>query len=389
MEIIIKILSYLYIFLLPFYDVPKMPISGIAISGYIMILLYPLMFINNIIKKRVIKVNLKLFTSFMPFFIVYVASALFNIDTITYKTFNHIVLYLYSFSVYTIGSYIVMDRYGLDKFARIISVSVLIICIIGFIEMGSYYLFGFEKYANFLNHGNNVGVHMGIPRLRSTFNEPSHIALFLMPIFPIIKYVDYRKVLYISIIAFIMTLSASAFVGATLAFIIIVPRLLSKIKIKLKYRHLTLITILVLGLYYIYPAIPGLLNKVFNTSLADGTRFNAWITSMNLFKYSPIIGYGPASYYNYMDLGVFSWYIQLLLETGMLGLLSLLFFLIVPFGMIIKQKDTLLAYCFLGYLFQMIAMNHYYIPGFWILIAFIFIQNRAKNYNCLVEETLS
>lgn len=81
-----------------------------------------------------------------------------------------------------------MKRYGIILFSPVLNYLVIVVSIIGFVETMTFYLFGYDAYANFLNHGTSVAVHSGVPSLRSTFNEPSHIAMFLLAVFPLIIY---------------------------------------------------------------------------------------------------------------------------------------------------------------------------------------------------------
>ena len=116
-----------------------------------------------------------------------------------------------------------MKNYGITLFSRVLSYSVIVVSIIGFVEMMMFYLFGYETYVNFLNHGTGVGVHSGVPRLRSTFNEPSHIAMFLLAVFPIIIYSKNKVAIFLAGIAFIFTLSASAWFGVIGALVLTLP----------------------------------------------------------------------------------------------------------------------------------------------------------------------
>ncbi len=378
MNKLIKKLSLVYIFFLPFYDIPKTGIGGVAFSGIIMFVLYILITIESIMTTRKIYIKPILLASFLPLIIVFLLSVLINNELIFNKTINHILFYVYSFSIYTIGSYLIIKRYGAKYFSEIISVAIIIVVMIGFVELGIFFLYGWDSYANFLNHGQNIGVHAGIPRLRSTFNEPSHIAMFLICVFPIVLYSKNKIAIILSGIAILLTLSASAFVGLVMAFLFMIPIILLNLKGRgIKNVVLALLFLLPI-IYFIYPTIDGLIFKVTNVQAVDSTRYDAWIKSIELFFNSSIIGYGPASYYYFIEQGVFSWYLQILVEAGILGILALFIFFIPPIMIIHKQKDKITIFFILAFLIQMVAMNHYYLPGIWILIAFIYAKNIKK-----------
>ena len=86
---------------------------------------------------------------------------------------------------------------------------------------------------------------------------------------------------------------------------------------------------------------------------------------------------------NMPPMGVFSWYLQLLSEVGILGILALLFFILPVFLWLVKKQDFVTLFFFLAFLLQMVAMNHYYIPGMWILISFIYMKKHMNDMKYL------
>lgn len=385
MKKILKVLALIYILMLPFYDIPKTLIEGIAVSGFVMITLLIFKFIASIGKKEII-LNLKLVAIFFPLIIAFLASSLINSELFFSKSINHIIFYIYSFAIYTYGTYEIVREYGNEYFSKILSLSVIVIIAIGFFEMAIYYKYGFNAYANFLNHGQNVGVHSGIPRMRSTFNEPSHLSMFLLSVFPIIIYSKNKLAIVLSVIAFFLTLSVSAFVG--LGFALFVTSILYVKKLKVKHLKILFLFIVILVpiLHFIYPTLGGLINKVVNLQSSDSIRYNAWLSGIELISKAPIFGYGPASYYYFMEYGVFNWYLQLFIESGIIGILSLLIFWTFIIFNASKKKNIFYIISILAFLGQMVSMNHYYIPGIWVLIGFIYGDSGENNYNIKKEE---
>ena len=372
-----RFLTIIFIFSIPFYDVPRTFREGIAVSGILMSIIFILFFVEfTINRSKIISFPKELLFSFSPLVIVFILSTLTNIHSFQLVSFNHIILYCYSFVIYTLGTYLIMKNYGITLFSRVLSYSVIVVSIIGFVELMMFYLIGWDAYANFLNHGVHVGLNGGVPRLRSTFNEPSHIAMFLLAVFPLIIYSKNKVAIIIAGIAFIFTLSASAWFGVIGALILTLPILIIKYKRNFLKGTLFVLAIVTPAFYFISPAILGILDKIFNPSQSDSYRYRSWHRAWEAFLDSPILGHGLASYYEYSPMGLFSWYLQLLAEVGILGILALLFFILPVFLWIVKKQDFVTLFFFLAFLLQMAAMNHYYIPGMWILIC-IHIYEKA------------
>jgi O-antigen ligase len=120
---------------------------------------------------------------------------------------------------------------------------------------------------------------------------------------------------------------------------------------------------------------------------ADAGRFRIWAAAFQMFKESPLIGKGLGLFMDYLPryglerLYAHNCYLQILAETGLLGLLPFLWFLgqIIFRGLkkIIKDTDTVflgLFSAYLAFLLQIFFDTHLYSLKlsilFWILSAF-------------------
>lgn len=380
--------ALLFIFFLPFYDIPKTVKGGISLSFFFLVL-FLLLTIKSDLKtngflKEFIEKYKKYWRYIIPLLLVFLCSSVFNYSNFTIKSLNHIIFYVYSFVVYSFGVIVVIEKYGFDLFLKVFCLSILAICLIGFVEFGVFYVFGFDSYARFLNHGANVGVQAGVPRIRSTFNEPSHLALFLIPVIPLILKYNSKIIKYFAYFTIFLTLSSSAFVGILIATIVVLiiyifdnPQLIFKNKKKVYF----ILLVFCLAIFIMYPSIYQVFEKIIHLPEKDPIRFSAWTKSFSLFLNKPITGNGIASYYELgMPLGVFSWYLQILMETGIFGIIAILYLFLPMFKFSWGSRSYILIFSEVAFFIQMISMNHYYIPGIWILYGVIIYCSSNRNF---------
>lgn len=374
------VISILFVFFIPFYDVPRTFRSGISVSmilGFIIIIL--LIFLKSKSGYRNIKIPILLIIPFLLFLYVYIISFYVSFSY-NVKGINHIVFYLISFTIYSLVTFYVTNEIGTYTFSKVLSWAVICVSFIGFYEISLFYLFDYSTYATFLNHGQNVGIFNGFARLRSTFNEPSHFALFIIPVFPILIYGKHWFAVVVGSLALILTFSSSAFSGLIIAILLFFPLFIIRFMKKgYFYTFFFLIIFSIISLVFYKFIYADFYNKVFNVQEIDHYRYHAWVATLNKILESPILGYGPASYYSYLDMGVFSWYLQIGVESGIIGLLSLICLILSSFYIAFKSKMTMSSFFLVAFYVQMITMNHYYIPGFWTLLGFMFARYYELN----------
>lgn len=201
----------------------------------------------------------------------------------------------------------------------------LITTLVGTLEIGIYYTQGFNAYSSFLDHGGNVGIFAGIfPRMRSLFNEPSHLAIYLIGIIPFI----YKKNIFIKSLwayCLIMTFATSTAFATLLAVVIFnAINIFSKPNIK-AFIALSF-TINISAFFYKHIANSHIFEKITNIKEMDPTRWYAFKDSLPYLLESPFFGSGPAFYYKYAPTGLFNLYLQLFIEGGLFLLALFLFF---------------------------------------------------------------
>ena len=363
MNAIVKILAVFFTFSIPFFDVPRLPIAGLSITFYIsfpFVFFYFLSCKKSVNKKFVVAVSL-----FLIFWFFYVLSAFVNLHQDSGKAINHVSYYLITFYVYYFCVYFVIKTIGLECFKKYIIYGLYSVFVIGVIELALFYFKGYGAYASFLEHGQNVGTSMGLPRMRSTFNEPSHLAIYLLGILPLVY--SNKKAMIVWFCSFIATFSSSAFMGAAGALV-----LLSMLRL---YFFPSLRSIITSALFFLMCCLliivlyeTSIVQKVVSVSSHDSVRSSAVNLSMNFIDQSIILGNGPAFYLNYFTYGLFNLYLQLYIEVGFIGLiLYLLFYSYHIFRLGFKNRIVLFA--MLAIFIQYIAMSHYYIPGIWLLLS--------------------
>jgi hypothetical protein len=218
-----------------------------------------------------------------------------------------------------------------------------------------------------LNHGENVGIFSRLPRMRSTFNEPSHLALFMAGVAPMV--LNKSSVLFkiIFFLGLILTFSSSLAAGILLATLALFTLSIARNKI-MKTELFILASLLIL----LIMAPKELLGKVYNVATSDRTRYEAFVNTVDYLVQNPfrfITGSGATSYYQFAKIGLFNWYLQVIMEAGIEGFLIFVLFLINASRF--SRTTILCRFWLLAILFQYIGMNHYYIPGIWMLLAWI------------------
>jgi hypothetical protein len=361
----------IFIVLLPFYDIPKTFRQGLSVDFFYAFLLVPfcLRGLYYACKK-----NAKSIFLFISFIIYLSIITVLNIDIVGEKGINHIVFYLISFFLYYLFVYAVYYECGEIFVKKLLRLSVYIVIAIGLYEVSLFFTHGWNEYANFLNHNQNVGIFSGLPRMRSTFNEPSHLALFMAGIAPIVLEGASKFFKIIFFLGLILTFSSSIAFGIFLALIVFfLFRYLVEGRIK---KTVLLIFPALAVLLFVVPA--DLFAKIYNVKDTDVHRYQAFVESVSYLSnnaHAIFFGSGATCYYQYADLGLFNWYLQILVETGITGLSLFILFLMNTFKF--SKTPVICLFWFLAIIFQYLGMNHYYIPGLWMLLAWSNYKNPA------------
>ena len=322
------------------------------------LLIISISFINKIIKSN----NYKIFNNYFNFFFIGFYFLLILSFAFSEEKLNILLILLY----FRFGLYVMAIYYFLNKDNKIINYflnSILIIILILFFDSLIQYVFG----QNLIGLKNNE-----IHRITSFFGDEQIMGSYVVKLFPFLllltnmtdenskktKYLTYLAILVTPVIIFL----SGERVAMVLFFLMIAYYLVFFIRSK-KFRFIyfyVLITIVSLGslLYssnvyydrYINQTYQSLTNKTYGQNLSflpeqyDKNTFyflsaqhqNFVYTAINVFNKNKLLGTGPKSYryicwnkdYGLNDLSCnthpHNYYLQLLIETGLLGVLFLL-----------------------------------------------------------------
>ncbi|RLV61409.1 hypothetical protein D5018_01590 [Parashewanella curva] len=369
-----RLIVALYVLSIPFFDVPRIGIKGIALSFYLALFILVISLFKKVPVKRDFLFSILLFLIFLC---LYSFSGVLNFTVVEFpeKSLNHILYYIISFFTYYVAIYLSVLLIGWKDFCRYIVYGFYLIAMIGVVELSFYFIYGYSAYANFLNHDQNVGTTMHLPRMRSTFNEPSHLAIYLLSILPILYNKFKHKLCYVFVL--MSTLSSAAFFGIASSFLVL--NLLKPIefkKLKAVFSSFFIILFGLVGLYFMSDT--QLIQKIVNVSQHDSTRYDAIIKSLDYISDSVFFGHGPSFYYNYFDFGLFNLYLQLYIESGLLGLTTFLLFVFYHFFRLDKNF-VLVRTSILSIFFLYFAMDHYYIPGIWLVLSISLFHRSEKS----------
>ncbi len=196
-----------------------------------------------------------------------------------------------------------------------------------------------------------------------------------------ILFISYLSLIVINIL---FTYSRGTWVSFLVANFFIVTFFFYENKKKLFY--LIFPAILILGII-VFPTVRERFMLIFRTE-GDSGRFEVWAAALMMFKDSPLIGRGLGLFMDYLPQ--YTWatgryahncYLQMLAETGILGLLSFLYFLGViilkGFTKLRMRFDNIFAGMYFGlsvFLIHAFFDNHFYslklYALFWVLASF-------------------
>lgn len=362
------------ILLIPFYDVPLHHISGITVYMLVASLyFFPLLRAVRLDKNVSIFIGL-----FVCFILTMAVSFLVNYNSIIDgKGLNHIALYAISFFFYTFLVYAIILACGEHIFYKVMSFALSFAAIVGIAEFLSFYVFGFDAYKDFLNHGDNIGMVGGFfPRIRSLFNEPSHYALFLLAFIPFLhsNRKDYKFTYIVVLISFIMTFSAGAFTALFISYCIVRVVFIKRFSLTKMFTVSMLLISLISAVVY-----SPLWDKITGNTSSSSERLQALSLGLENLPENWLLGSGPTSYVAFIDTTLFNQYFQLYIEGGVLGLC---FFLSLYAIALLNCKYRWQVMSLIAIFIQQFMMAHYYIPSVWLIFAFIFASGYFEKRSC-------
>lgn len=348
---------------LPFVDVPRWGVGGISIIAVPALILCA-MWVRDGMRP---KINARAWI-FFAFLAVYCASYAINYERLDVRGGRHILYYALTFIIYYFATACCLNLLGVGRFRMVVFVGLLALLLVGIFEIGVFFVFGYRAYANFLGHGTNVGTFADhIPRMRSLFNEPSHLALYVASVAPIVWPLGVWARVVVIFMIFI-TFSTSLFIGLAVAGLVLAVYLLI-ISDSGRKRFGVIASMVAISALFVlnFDVVFG---KFIDIQSADKIRYSSVVDSFGYLLLSPFYGLGPTFYYKYADVGLFNWYLQLYVEAGLVGLSLMLLFLSSHLKCIYRGMGVVGLFFAASVFIQYVGMNHYYLPGLWVLLSF-------------------
>lgn len=118
----------------------------------------------------------------------------------------------------------------------------------------------------------------------------------------------------------------------------------------------------------------GVLNKLLFEDQAPGSRYSRWGEGLRMFRESPLLGQGPGAAANVKGTGIVNLYLDILVDTGAIGLLLFMCILAVAMARIIRISSPVrwvYLFSFVVLVVHYIAISDYWFPWLWILLALV------------------
>lgn len=340
-------------------------------------------------KKDKFSIDLLLYIGFI---IICTLSFLLNNNSYDITFVRHTLSYSFILICYGIFLPIYLEKrlIKIDKLLKWISITLLITCGFALLEflarnfipslLGIFQKFNLDTVTEY-----DALYFEKYQRSRGFMSESGHFAMFVNAFLPLsIYYLNKYKgktacIIYsiICISGYVVSFSAGSFLGIAVSFFIIYP--IYAIESRSKKKILLFIMFVFISLIVIYfikdiSFFQGIKDKLFLVN--DSGRFWRWQLSYETFRSGSLIqllfgrGLGYLSYS--FDTGSTNWFIETLVETGMLGLLTLISILAVSIKKIISLKSEFKYFILIGLISMIIQYNiisDYWYPWIWTTMA--------------------
>lgn len=360
-------------------------------TNYIIVILITIaaFFKKNTKKKEKISLDSLLYIGFI---IICALGFLFNNNSSDMTFVKHTLSYSFILICYGIflPMYLEKNDIKIEMLLKWISIMVLITCAFALLEffarnfipsllnifqmlkldsIAKYDALYFEKYQ----------------RSRAFMSESGHFAMFVNAFLPVSLYYlnKYKRksifIIYsiICISGYVVSFSAGSFVSIAVSFFIIYP--MYAIEVRSKKKILFFIMFLFISLITLYfvkdiPFFQGIKDKLFLVN--DSGRFWRWQFSYESFRSGSLMqilmgrGLGYLSY-NF-DTGSTNWFIETVVETGIMGFLTITSILALSIKRIISLKSEFKYFILIGLISMIIQYNiisDYWYPWIWTTMA--------------------
>lgn len=402
-------------FLLPFERIPSVDVGGFSIKiNFVLILIVAFLFFSVKLAKKELTIPKDPTKIFLIIFMLFAAISITQAVNVS-RAIQVFALFLLMILTYLTVTAMVKKEEILISVAKGIFWGAAVAGVFGMWQfLGD--MAGLPNTVTLLKMGYDKST-FGFARIQAASQEPLYFANYLFipialtsillirnKIELITEKVIAYPVLALLVIDFILTVSRGAYLGAVVA---VVALLVSQWKIIFKIR--TLITLLLVALFigggtfiFLYKsesrAVDEFVAHVAVHDRSDGesvvSRLDATELATQLFTTSPFVGvgignYGPITQGDPPETPDGGWfivnneYIEILAETGLLGLISFILVLVSLFyqaAITLKRskqesfsKDFLIAMCIAlgGILVQYASFSTIYIFHIWFVIALV------------------
>jgi hypothetical protein len=243
-------------------------------------------------------------------------------------------------------------------------------------------------------------------RARGFASESGHIALYLLIFLPFVYYnyahYSLSRVKAYGAAAIMCAATACTISTAALADLVVAGLLVSGIYVLSRRSRQPLLTmrsrivaislvafVVVLALMLqvttgsIALAFQGILNKLSFADHSPGSRFERWGLAFSIFANSPILGGGPGAAVTADGTGSANLYLDILADTGVLGLGIFLTLLAVVLRRILKLETSrkwVYLFSFFVAGIHYLSMSNYWYPWVWLVFALVnYEYGRERN----------
>lgn len=327
------------------------------------------------------------------------------------RAFSHLASYFAVFLLFWAGieRYVKVFQIPVDHIIKWITVGALLISVFVIVEFAATNMFGLD-IGNYIPRavGNDYDARyvvgsMSYVRARGLTSESGHTALYLAMFLPFVYYyfaridVSVRKLIWaigVVIFALVLTFSPAALVdlGVACSAVLVVRQFAgitrpSKRFVghrKVVHSLISLIGVLI-AVQIIrgsaFSGLDGILNKLLFVNVGEGSRTQRWEAALELFKVSPYVGGGPGVVVIQNGTGSTSLYLEILAETGILGLsLFILIIAVSVFRLLALRSEIKWIYLFslVVALCHYSVISDYWYPWLWLILALINFQKERE-----------
>jgi O-antigen ligase len=111
----------------------------------------------------------------------------------------------------------------------------------------------------------------------------------------------------------------------------------------------------------------------------SSTRLDRWSAGLQKFldADNPLFGYGPGYFSSADELSTLSWYLMVLVESGLISFLLIIIFFGLVFSRIVCMRHQARPAFLIGFVAgcgHLLVISTFYHPFIWLLMAILYVQ---------------